>query len=241
MDILMQPKYSQWIAYEHDQFFFDNRKIRMICPPKANIPVINKYRDESYPRRYRVALIPPTEQLVIMLTQFDSEFVHREFRDKIRHIQPGRRVKYKLWLKIIHVEIVPHVTATGAIDGSKLTRTDIFLADMSSDCQPAILSLYDEKAHLASIFKRNDYIGIYDPVIESTRGTARASGRGERPETIFEYAEDTVIFLMPEKEAQEAGLAKINLTSMIMEDEDDANSIPDPTKKDIVERDEEVC
>lgn len=54
---------------------------------------------------------------------------------------------------------------------------------------------------------------------------------------MFEYASNTAIFLMPEKEAQEASLAKVNLTTLASQD--DAFSYTDP-KKDIAERDEEV-
>jgi hypothetical protein len=223
MDIYMHPKFNQWIDYA--QQFFVDRKIRMICPPKANAPILTKYKDTTIPRRFRVALIPPTDLLLIMLNRKDREFVLHEFPDKIR--DKGDR----LWLKIIHVEIVVHNTA-GTIhsDKVKLQRTDIFLVDMSSDCTPVVLSLYDKQTQLASIFRRNDYIGLYHPSLQT-----RAAKRSQ-DETVFEYANDTVIFLMPEKEAQEAGLAKINLTSMVCEDSMNTTT----PKKDIAERDEEA-
>jgi hypothetical protein len=225
----MHPKFNDWIAYSNENTkFFTNRKIRMICPPKANAPILNKYKDTSIARRYRVALIPPTELLLIMLDKNDKTFVQREFPHKIRNI--SKLTTCRLWLKIIHVEVIVHTTPTSSLyptDESKSQRTDIFLVDMSSDCVPVILSLYDKQTKLASIFRRNDYIGLYRP----------AMNRGSSQEIVFEYANDTAIFLMPEKEAQEASLAKINLTTMVSQD--DAFSYTDP-KKDIAERDEEV-
>lgn len=228
MDIYMHPKFNQWINYADVKDFFADRKIRMICPPKANAPILNKYKDSTLHRRFRVALIPPTDLLVIMLNRKDKEFVLHEFPDKIRH--KGSR----LWLKIIHVEIVVHNSTTASLnpeEGAKLQRTDIFLVDMSSDCAPVVLSLYDKQTRLTSIFRRNDYIGLYHPNLQT-----RVEKRNQQ-ETVFEYGNDTVIFLMPEKEAQEARLAKINLTSMIQTEDSAYTTNP---KKDIAERDEEV-
>lgn len=238
----MQPKYSQWINYAHNQFFFDKRKIRLFCPPKVTIPITGKDSNESLPRRQRVALIPPTERLAIILNQFDKEFVQREFPNYIRHInlQQQRNKKYGFWLKIVHVENVVQPNAIGAIDGSKLTKVDLYLMDMSSDIQAVVLSLYDEMAHFASIFRRNDYIALYDPLIQQQTTRAEGGATMQQETTTFEYSENTVIFWMPEKEAKDAGLAKINLTSAIIEDDSDIISQSDPSKKGIVERDEEV-
>ncbi|CAO3650509.1 unnamed protein product [Mucor hiemalis] len=226
----MHPKFSVWISYPKNSQFFKNRKIRMICPPKANTPIANRYNDMTLDRRHRVALIPPTEDLIIMLNRQDKLFVQEEFSDRIKDIKNTDN-SYKLWLKIIHVEQVSHISTkkSATVDGKKRCRTDVYLIDMSSDCSKAILSLYDNQSELLSVFRRNDYIGFAHPSIQSARG--------EGQEALFEYSSDSVIFLMPEKEAQEAGLAKTNLTSMIEEEEDE--SISDTTKKDIVERDEE--
>lgn len=180
-------------------------------------------------RRYQVALIPPTELLLIMLDRNDKAFVLREFPDRIRDI--SALSTYRFWFKIIHVEVFVHITPTPNLDPtaeSKSQRTDIFLVDMSSDCVPVVLSLYDNQTKLASIFRRNDYIGLYKPALKQSTASQ---------EIAFEYACDTAIFLMPEKEAQEASLAKVNLTTLASQD--DAFSYTDP-KKDIAERDEEV-
>lgn len=206
----------------------------MICPPKANAPIVHRYSDESLDRRHRIALIPPTEELAIMLNKLDKSFVHREFPDKIRDIKNTNDF-YNFWLKVIHVEHMPQVPTTTGMNpitgasGVKQSRTDIYVMDMSSEGSTAILALYDNQTTLGSIFRRNDYIGLTHPFIQSTR----VGGQ----EIVFEYSNDSVVFLMPEKEAQEAGLAKVNLTSMIEEDD---NSTSDLTKKDIAERDEEV-
>lgn len=225
----MHPKFNQWIAYSSKEYkLFADRKIRIICPPKANAPILNKYKDESIARRYRVALIPPTELLLIMLDRKDKAFVQQEFPQKIRDINSS--TPCRLWLKIIHVEVIVHTTPTPSLDRTeeyKSQRTDIFLVDMSSDCVPVVLSLYDKQTKLASIFRRNDYIGLYKPKLK----------QGLPQEVVLEYASDTAIFLMPEKEAQEASLAKINLTTLVSQDT--ALSYTDP-KKDIAERDEEV-
>ncbi|GAN02079.1 hypothetical protein MAM1_0016c01519 [Mucor ambiguus] len=229
LDIYMHPKFSDWIAYSNENCeFFANRKIRIICPPKANAPILNKQKDIQMARRYRVALIPPTELLLIMLDRNDRAFVLREFPDRIRDI--SARSNYRFWLKIIHVEVFVHITPTPNLnptEESKSQRTDIFLVDMSSDCVPVVLSLYDKQTKLASIFRRNDYIGLHQPALKQSTGSQ---------EFVFEYASDTAIFLMPEKEAQEASLAKVNLTTLASQD--DAFSYTDP-KKDIAERDEE--
>ncbi|KAI7896843.1 uncharacterized protein EV154DRAFT_490978 [Mucor mucedo] len=198
--------FIKWIKYMNHEFLM-TRKIRMLCPPKTNAPIINRYNDQKLDRIHRIALIPPTENLVFMLDRFDKAFVQREFKHKVRDITP-RQTDIHLWLKIIHVEIISHITTSANLDAeekAKMSRTDIYLMDMSSDNQTVILCLYNDQTSLTPIFKRNDYIGI-------------------------------VIFLMPEKEAQEAQLAKINLTSMI---EDDGFSCSDFSKKDILERDEE--
>lgn len=235
MDIYMHPKFNEWINYVHIQRFFIDRKIRMICPPKANAPILNKYKDTTLPRRFRVALIPPTDLIIPMLNRKDKEFVLHEFPDKIRHISKHRLSR--LWLKIIHVEIIVHNNTAASLnpeDGVKLQRTDIFLVDMSSDCAPVTLSLYDKQTQLSSIFRRNDYIGLFHPNLQTR---VEKVGTRSQQETVFEYANDTVIFLMPEKEAQEAGLAKINLTSMLQTVDSVVTKHP---KKDIAERDEEV-
>lgn len=226
----MHPKYSKWITYMNHDFLMA-RKIRMICPPKINAPIINRYNDETLDRKYRMAMIPPTENLVFMLDRFDKAFVQREFQHKVRDIKPEQRDVH-IWLKIIHVEIISHITTSSnlaAEEKAKLSRTDIYLMDMSSNNQAVILSLYDDQASLTPIFKRNDYMGMYNPSIYPPRVDTQ--------EPIFEYSDQTVLFLMPEKEAQEAQLAKINLTSMI---DDDGFSCSDLSKKDILERDEEV-
>jgi hypothetical protein len=226
IDIFMHPKFSKWIELSN---FFVDRKIRLICPPKSNAPVVNRSNDTSLHRRYRVPLIPPTDLVMIMLHQNDKEFVKTQFFDRIRTNQNKSPSTYRLWLKIIHVELITHTSATTTHmkqdETSKQKRIDIYLMDMSSDSQPVVLSLFDKQTQLASIFKRNDYIGIYQPICSSSQS-----------EMTFEYANDTVLFLMPEKEAQDAGLAKVNLVSMLGSEE---NSFSDP-KNDIAERDEEV-
>lgn len=226
----MHPKYSKWIKYMNHEFLM-TRKIRMLCPPKTNAPIINRYNDEKLDRKHRIALIPPTENLVFMLDRFDKAFVQREFKHKVRDITP-RQTDIHLWLKIIHVEIISHITTSANLDAeekAKMSRTDIYLMDMSSDNQTVILCLYNDQTSLTPIFKRNDYIGMYNPSIYPPRP--------DTVELLFECSNESVIFLMPEKEAQEAQLAKINLTSMI---EDDGFSCSDFSKKDILERDEEV-
>ncbi|CEP10548.1 hypothetical protein [Parasitella parasitica] len=229
LDIYMHPKFNEWLTYSNEnRQFFTNRKIRMICPPKANAPILNKYKDTSIARRHRVALIPPTELLLIMLDRNDKAFVQQELPHRIKDI--SKSTTFRLWLKIIHVEVIIHTTPTPSLDPteeSKSQRTDIFLVDMSSDSAPVVLSLYDKQTKLASIFRRSDYIGLYKPMVK----------RGPSQEVVFEYASDTVIFLMPEKEAQEASLAKINLTTL--PSQDDAFSYATDPKKDIAERDEE--
>ncbi|OBZ90800.1 hypothetical protein A0J61_01156 [Choanephora cucurbitarum] len=227
LDIYMHPKFSQWICYPDDPHFFTDRMIRMICPPKANTPINSRHSEVTLSRRYRVALIPPTELLLIMLDKSDKQFVQKEFPDKIKtmHTQVIR-----LWLKVIHVEMAAQTMTSNAIGKeNKLQKTEIFLVDMSSDCTPVVLTLYDHQTQLASIFKRNDYIGLHNPTL------VKKPLRDD--EIVFEYSSETVIFLMPEKEAQEAGLAKLNLTSMIVSESSHLDS--ESLKKELIERDEE--
>ncbi|GAA5801785.1 hypothetical protein HPULCUR_007238 [Helicostylum pulchrum] len=229
MDIYLHPKFSRWISYMNHEFFI-NRKMRMVCPPKTNAPITTRYDDKTLARKYRIALIPPTEDLIFILNRFDKEFVQREFADKIRDLATSNKLNYNFWLKIIHVEIISHTSAaTASLDPNpKLNRTDIYLMDMTSENQAVILSLYDQQASLSPIFKRNDYVGLYHPTIQAPRADTQ--------ETVFEYSSETIIFLMPEKEAQDAGLAKINLTSMVDPSE---TEISISSKKDIIKRDEE--
>ncbi|KAI9482870.1 MAG: hypothetical protein EXX96DRAFT_605969 [Benjaminiella poitrasii] len=227
LDIYMHPKFNPWITYRcaNQTSFFSNRKIRMICPAKANAPITSKYNDEAFPRKYRVALIRPTHLLLLILDRHDQTFVRQEFPDKIRDLRPTQVCR--LWLKIIHVETTVH-TSTATVDpeqAPKAERTDLYLVDMSSDCVPVVLSLYDQQTELVSIFRRNDYIGLYHPVRQQSVAD----------EVSFECSNETVLFLMPEKEAQEAGLAKVNLMSTFVESQP---SLSDP-KNDIMERDEE--
>ncbi|KAG1177172.1 hypothetical protein G6F70_002868 [Rhizopus microsporus] len=213
MDLMMHPKFTFWISNNN---FFKNRKLRMICPPKANMPV----QDANLPRRTRIALIPPTDLLLIMLTQSDKAFVEGHFT-KIKDVHSLS--DYNVWLKIIHVEEHKH-------EGKK--KTDVYLADMSSDTLPVILTLFDEQTQLASIFRRNDYMGLYRPqYVNAGPQPMNPSG------TVLYYSNDTVIFLMPESEAQAAGLAKTNLSSYI-QSQGTVNS-SNSTKKEILQRDEE--
>ncbi|KAI7903876.1 uncharacterized protein BX663DRAFT_505541 [Cokeromyces recurvatus] len=226
LDIYMHPKFNHWITYQcsdNNKNLFLNRKIRMICPPKVNTPILSKHKDKDFPRKYRVAIIPPTQLILIMLDRNDKNFVHQEFPDKIRDIH--KKHACQLWLKIIHVEHTVH-TSSARIDpgeAPKAQKTNLYLVDMSSDSVSIILSLYDQLTKLVSMFRRNDYIGLYYP--SRQKGTE---------DIVFECSNETVIFLMSEKEAQEAGLAKTNLMSYI----ESQPSFSTP-KNDIMERDEE--
>jgi hypothetical protein len=178
-------------------------------------------QDPNLPRRSRIALIPPTDLLLIMLTQSDKAFVEGHFI-KIKDVHSLS--DYNVWLKIIHVEEHKH-------EGKK--KTDVYLADMSSDTLPVVLTLFDEQTQLASIFRRNDYMGLYRPqYVNAGPQPMNPSG------TVLHYSNDTVIFLMPESEAQAAGLAKTNLSSYI-QSQGTINS-SNSTKKEILQRDEEV-
>ncbi|KAI9279281.1 hypothetical protein BY458DRAFT_545184 [Sporodiniella umbellata] len=198
MDLLMHPKFSPWI----ESPFFQDRKLRMICPPKANSPVY------SEDHRLSVALIPPTELIIIMLDRKDSTFVSSRF-GKLRDTS-------NLWSKIIHTE----KTSEGS---------DIYLSDMSSDALPVVFSLSKSQEGLSSLFRRNDYLGLFQPeIVQGPPQSANPSG------TVLYYTSQTVIFLMPEVEAKAANLAKANLSSYVSSQDSSLNS-----HKEIVERDEE--
>ncbi|RCI06743.1 hypothetical protein CU098_013642 [Rhizopus stolonifer] len=202
MDLLMHPKFSEWI----ESGFLQNKNLRMVCPPKINSPV------KSEDRRLRTALIPPTELLLIMLNREDRVFVQSRFKTKLRDSTD------LFWLKIIHTE---QTNQEGA---------DIYLSDMSSDAPPIILSLDKQQASLTFIFRRNDYLGLSQPKI--VRGDPQPMNPSG---TILYYTNQTVIFLMPEVEAQAADLAKINLSSYVSSQGSSLNN----SAKDIAERDEE--
>ncbi|KAG0741427.1 hypothetical protein G6F62_002823 [Rhizopus arrhizus] len=212
MDILMHPKFTPWIE---NMGFIHNRKIRIVCPPKVNTPIQD--RSPHIPRRLYTALIPPTELLLLMLTRKDKAFVQSRFTK----LRDAESTSWHVWLKIIHVEHTKQ----------NKHRIDVYLADMSSDALPVILSLYDDQTHLASIFRRNDYMALSNPAHTHT-GPQPMNPSG----IVLEYTNDTVIFLMPEAEAQAAGLAKMNLSSYMSSQ--DSSSLAS-LRKEIIERDEE--
>lgn len=125
----------------------------------------------------------------------------------------------------------------------RIRRTDIFVVDMTCDNEPAVLSLYDEQTHFASMFERGDYIGLYNPGFPPYTTDSQNS----RSDIIFEYTNDTVLFYMSGKEAHEARCAKSDARSIpLNRSESEANDSlslsqwEKPGRVSIAERDEEV-
>ncbi|KAI8990123.1 hypothetical protein BDB01DRAFT_495453 [Pilobolus umbonatus] len=230
LDMYLQPKYNMWINYQHDPRFMKGRSLRLISSAKTTSVVRNDGSD--IPRHYTVATIPPSQLILIMLTAADKRFVQKEFTDRVRDV--GYRNDYCLWLKITIVENTAHISPTPSLnpdDGPRLTRVDIHLVDMSAEGTPFVLSLYDKQTQLATMVQRHDYVGLYHPGV-STRMT---NTQRNQSEIVFELMKDTAIFLMPEKEAREAKLNKVNLVSGItLVESFDSNG-----KQPIMERDEE--
>ncbi|KAI8874997.1 hypothetical protein K501DRAFT_203510, partial [Backusella circina FSU 941] len=235
LDIYMHPKYNHWIATNAEYNTLKGRTLRIICGTKILPLVNNHYSNEDLPRHARVALMPPTQYLIIVLNQQDKPFIKANFHDRIGKDTPPHR----LWLKVIYVEHYEHDSPNASLnasqEGLKNRRTDLFLNDMSSDAEPILLSLFDEQTLMASMIKRNDYIALYDPKL-STRMT---ESQMQQADIVFEFTSDTVIFLMPEKEAQDAGLAKVDLASVVLEEEESMERGISNPKKVITQRDEE--
>lgn len=156
-------------------------------------------------------------------------------------------------IQIIHVEQGVHITANqvsnqDVISGDaeaypRIRRTDIFVVDMTCDNEPAILSLYDEQTHFASMFQRGDYIGLYNPGFPPYTTESQDS----RSDIIFEYTNDTILFYMSGKEAHEARCAKSDARSVPLDrsgsEASDVLSLSQwekPVRASIAERDEEV-
>ncbi|KAG0180530.1 hypothetical protein DFQ28_001129 [Apophysomyces sp. BC1034] len=260
LDMYMHPKFNQWMESKRPSLrsqpdFLKDRCMRMVCGSSINTVVISQYNNEDLPRESRIAKIAPTQLLMFMLTSRDSEFIRKEFTDNFSTlIAPGlfdinKRKEHKLWLKVIHVENTTHNSPEASVHTSvdtdermKLQRMDIYVVDMVNDSDPAMLSLYDEQTELASMICRGDYIGLYNPGILANL----TESQEQQSDIVFEYDNDTVLFIMSEKEAQEADVARTGITSASVSASLNPPRSPgtefwqEPTKnKCIVERDEE--
>ncbi|KAF7728770.1 hypothetical protein EC973_005608 [Apophysomyces ossiformis] len=260
LDLYMHPKFQAWVESKQTSLrsqapFLKDRRIRIICGQKMNTVIASQYDNEDLPRTLRIARLAPTQLLMFTLTSKDADFVRREFTDNFATlVTPGlfdirKRKRHKLWLKIIHVEHTTHNspeasihTSTDIDDRMKLQRIDVYVVDMVGDSDPAMFSLYDEHVALALMLHRGDYIGLHDPGIVSnvTESQERQS------DIVFEYDNHTVLFVMSEKDAQEAGVARPTDASTLSNGKPPGSPASEfwqqPTKnKSIVERDEEVC
>jgi hypothetical protein len=233
----MHPKYNNWIATNAERNTLKGRTLRIICGTKTLPLVSNHYDNHKLPRHARVALIPPAQYLIIVLNHTDKPFIKANFNERVGK-DPS--CPHRLWLKVIYVEDEehdsPNVSLNASQEGFKNRRTDIILNDMSSDNDSIMLSLFDEQTQLAAMIKRNDYLALYNPKL-STRMT---ESQVKQADMIFEFTTDTVIFLMPEKEAQDAGLAKVDLASVVIDDNSSMDKAILNPKKEIAQRDEEV-
>ncbi|KAI8145166.1 hypothetical protein BJV82DRAFT_605146 [Fennellomyces sp. T-0311] len=263
MDMYMHPKYNDWITSSRPSLksaspFLKNRTMRMFCAPKINSPISSQYDNKDLDRISRIARVPPTQLLMFVLTPNDAEFIRGEFTDSLASvIQPngiwGKRSRklHKLWLKVIHVEKTEHIAGNQNVnqdlitedegENTKLRRTDLFVTDMNHKHDAAVLSLYDQQTHLASMFVRGDYIGLYNPGFPS----ARTESQKSHSDIVFEYSEDTVLFHMSDKDARLAGVNNLDMDGSQLSSQrhsllgSSQSSSPKRRKKGIVERDEE--
>ncbi|KAI7857593.1 hypothetical protein BDC45DRAFT_17340 [Circinella umbellata] len=259
MDMYMHPKFNQWIsssrpALRSSEPFLKDRTIRAFCGAKINSPISSQYDDKKLDRIMRIARVPPTQLLMFVLTAKDTNFIRGEFTDSLHNVvQPKmfmnrkNRKLHKLWLKIIHVEQTEHISGNQNVnqdliteddgENTKLRRTDIFVVDKTCDNDPAVLSLYDEQAQLASMLTRGDYIGLFNPGFPSARTESQMS----HSDTVFEYHDDTVLFHMSEKDARQAGVNKVEVDMSNDDDLEDLSTALSSRKlkNGIMERDEE--
>ncbi|KAI8377427.1 uncharacterized protein BYT42DRAFT_570311 [Radiomyces spectabilis] len=222
LDIYLHPKFNQWVtpsssspsqpSNQTSSPFLKDRSIRMICSSLVNTPIKTQYHNSSLSRINRIGRAPPTQLLMFMLTSEDGPFIRQEF------LRPGNRLEnvvhptglrsrkvHRLWLKVIHVECITHTSPIASIQTAsqtngmtKLQRTDIYVVDHMGSDEPALFSLYDEQAQLATLIRRGDYIGLYNPKV-SDRCTQSQEARSD---IVLEYDNETVIFLMSDKDAR---------------------------------------
>ncbi|KAL0081703.1 hypothetical protein J3Q64DRAFT_1754927 [Phycomyces blakesleeanus] len=235
LELYLHPKFnalatSEIYSLQGQPPFLKDRKVRMICPPKLNRPVPSLFDDPSYASIYRIARVPATSLMMFELTAKDKPFITKQFSHSIQSIQsilgshPHLQAhtypdapKFSLWLKVTHIENITHTSSVVAMEATedpsnlkRLKREDIYLADMTNENAPIMLSFYDDQTKLIAMIKRGDYIGLYNPGIQTGRLT---NSQKEYADVILEYTSDTVLFFMSEQEAQLAQVAKVNNNS----------------------------
>jgi hypothetical protein len=228
MDLYFPPKYNDWINNRISPFLKDfpkDRKIRVICPRQVNTLLLKQHSSNTLRRSDRVLCCPPTHECLWKLEPRDGPWIKEVFQDIFATIIPPQSMallssvatkakRHQLWVKVVHVEQLTADTGYDSNSGSRLasknlqekrTRKDIFVVDKSSDTEPALISLYDQQAYLTRMIERGDYLGIVNPVVAYRHTESQAT----QADIVFECGPETVLFVMSNSDAVEAGVAKV--------------------------------
>lgn len=232
MDLYFPPKFNDWINNQISPFLRDfpkDRKIRVICPRQVDTLLFKQHSSDTLRRSDRVLCCPPTHECLWKLEPRDGPWIKEVFQDTFATIiQPQSMVMFsstvaqpkchQLWVKVVHVEQPPAEISHDLKSGNrftsknlqeKRTRKDIFIVDKSSDTEPALFSLYDQQTYLTRMIQRGDYLGIFNPVVAYRHTESQAT----QADIVFECGPETVLFVMSNSDAVEAGVTKVRSLS----------------------------
>ncbi|KAI8329451.1 hypothetical protein BC941DRAFT_442835 [Chlamydoabsidia padenii] len=225
MDMFLPPKCNDWINNRLSPFLKDfskDRKIRFVCPRQMNTPLLKHYYNDSLSRSDRVFCYPPSQECLWKLESRDGPWIKDVFRDTFATVilpqsmaaappsQMSKVKRHRLWVKVIHIEQSAGDLGDDQERGSQFvpkssTRKDIYIVDKSDDTEPALLSLYDQQIYMCQIIQKGDYLGIFHPVIACRHTESQTA----QTDIIFECGPETMLFIMSNNDATEAGMIKV--------------------------------
>ncbi|KAI8583412.1 hypothetical protein K450DRAFT_223542 [Umbelopsis ramanniana AG] len=195
--------------------FLEKRKVKLavvgVVVSKSSIETLSGSQPQDAEKMTRVSKlprIPPTEQLVFLLSAtYDRAFVTSQFSsDCLSDLRASGTRRYKLWLKLLHIDKAAHTSSAAAYGTSRGHYLKLYLCDTSDEGSGAILTLYDHQISLSSMLKKGDFIGLYHPGLIESSTESQTLGDGC---VLLEYTNETVIFCMPEQDAEAAELTNL--------------------------------
>jgi hypothetical protein len=96
-----------------------------------------------------------------------------------------------------------HISSSAAYSNRRGQYLKLYVSDTSKDRTRAILTLYDRQMTISDMLNKGDFIGLFRPGIFQATTPSQATNDGC---VLLEYANDTVIFCMAERDAVSAGL-----------------------------------
>ncbi|KAI9287719.1 hypothetical protein BC943DRAFT_199455 [Umbelopsis sp. AD052] len=218
VELLLHQKYT-FLLGNHVQTssrpFLEKRKVKLavvgVVVSKSSIESLSGFQpqdDEKMARVSKLPRIPPTEQLVFLLSAtYDRAFVTSQFgSDCLSNLRASHTRRYKLWLKILHIDKAAHTSSAAAYGNNRGQYLKLYLCDTSDEGSGAILTLYDYQISLSSMLKKGDFIGLYHPGLIESSTESQTLGDGG---VLLEYTNETVIFCMTEQDAEAAELTNL--------------------------------